>query len=148
MSSELSILAAQAPSKPLSPTTAISGRNVTISWLAPDNGGSAILGYIIKIRLHDGVNFMEDNVNCNGSLSSIVAAQTCTVPISTLRSVPYSIAWGSSIFAKVSAINIYGTSAESDQGNGAILLRIPDPPVSFTNNVTITSATQIGVTWA
>jgi hypothetical protein len=28
------------------------------------------------------------------------------------------------------------------------MLRIPDPPVSFTNDVTITTATQIGVTWA
>lgn len=95
----------------MSPTTAISGNNVTITWLAPENGGASITGYKISIRLFDGINFMEDLVNCNGMLSTIVQSRTCTVPISTLRSVPYSIAWGSSIYAKVQAINIIGTGA-------------------------------------
>jgi len=38
--------------------------------------------------------------------------------------------WGSSIYAKVIAINYYGASVESDAGNGAIILTYPDAPVS------------------
>jgi len=36
-----------------------------------------------------------------------------------------------SIFAKVVAINYYGESLESDEGNNAIVLLVPDAPTSL-----------------
>lgn len=65
-----------------------------------------------------------------------------------LRSNPFNIAWGSSIHAKVRATNVVGSSAYSADGNGAIILTVTDPPVNLANVVTITSGSQIGLTWA
>jgi hypothetical protein len=42
--------------------------------------------------------------------------------------------WGSSVFAIVTAVNIYGLSLESSAGNGAIILTVPDAPVMLANN--------------
>jgi hypothetical protein len=65
-----------------------------------------------------------------------------------LRSSPFNLAWGSSIYAKVSAINVYGTSIESSEGNGAIILTIPDAPIELSGNPDVTSGTLVGLTWA
>jgi len=65
-----------------------------------------------------------------------------------LRSDPFNIEWGSSIHAKVRATNIVGSSDYSAVGNGAIILTVPDAPVNLANVVTITSATQVGLTWS
>jgi len=77
-----------------------------------------------------------------------VTAKSCAIPFTTLIASPFSIPWGSSIYAKVTAINIYGSSLVSVSGNGAIILREPDPPVNLANNAAITSGSQIGLTWA
>jgi hypothetical protein len=60
---------------------------------------------------------------------------------------PFSIQWGSDIYAKVSAINLYGSSTESDAGNGAIILTNPDAPLSLQNLPDVTTGTTIGLTW-
>ena len=61
---------------------------------------------------------------------------------------PYSIEWGLSIWATVTAVNIYGLSVESEPGNGAIILMIPDPPINLVNvPAPVTLATQIGLDW-
>jgi hypothetical protein len=69
------------------------------------------------------------------------------VPVATLRTTPYSIEWGLSIWATVTAVNIYGLSVESDPGNGEIILMIPDSPINLVNVPEITLATQIGLDW-
>lgn len=112
-----------------------------IAWSIPDDGNAPVSGYTIKIRQDDGVSFTEDTTNCDGQSSSIVSLQSCTVPISRLRSNPYNLEWGSSVYVKVTAINSVGTSEESDQGNGAVILTVPDAPVDFMNDPLVTSAT-------
>ena len=72
----------------------------------------------------------------------------CTVQISTLRAAPFNYVWGDSIYARISATNIVGTSLFSTDGNGAIFLTNPDAPTSLANNAAITAATQIGLTWS
>ena len=54
--------------------------------------------------------------------------------------------FGDSIFATVVAINYYGESPASDQGNGAIVLLVPDAPTGLADAVDITSAYIIGIT--
>lgn len=49
--------------------------------------------------------------------------------------------------AKVIAYNFYGPSAESDMGSGAIIVVVPFQPVGLANDVAITSASRIGITW-
>jgi len=44
------VLAAQIPSTPAAPTTSFDGTNVIVTWTAPNNGGSAITAYTIKIQ--------------------------------------------------------------------------------------------------
>jgi hypothetical protein len=59
---------------------------------------------------------------------------SCTIPVTVLRGTPYDLEWGSSIFAKVIATNIYGDSLESEQGNGAIITTTPDQPTDLIEN--------------
>jgi hypothetical protein len=71
----------------------------------------------------------------------------CTFPISALKTTPYNLGWGVSVFAKLLAVNMYGNSVASLEGNGGIILTVPDAPTDLANNVAITSASQIGLTW-
>ena len=57
-SSELSVRAAAKPNVPAAPTTTVNTNiSVTISWVAPSTGGSAITAYIVAIRQSDGTTF-------------------------------------------------------------------------------------------
>jgi hypothetical protein len=49
-SNKVSILAAEKPAKPAAPTTVISGSNVMIDWVAPNDNGSPIISYSITIK--------------------------------------------------------------------------------------------------
>jgi cellulose 1,4-beta-cellobiosidase len=75
-------------------------------------------------------------------------ALTCTVPVTALRASPYSLAWGADVYAKVTAINTYGNSVTSDEGNGAKIITAPEAPTGLANDAGVTSATQIGLTWS
>ena len=130
-SSEVSVLAAEIPASPSTPVTAISGSSVQITWTIPSVGGSAITSLVIYIRHSDEVNFSTEPIDCDGQSSAIVLSNTCAIPISTLKQPPFDLPWGGSVFAKVVATNIYGSSAESNQGNGAILLTYPDAPTDL-----------------
>jgi hypothetical protein len=55
--------------------------------------------------------------------------------------------WGSHVWAKVISFNVYGESPISDEGNGGLLLTIPDPPINLIEIVGTRGATQIGVEW-
>jgi len=71
----------------------------------------------------------------------------CLVPISTLTSAPFSLPWGSSIFAKIQAKNLYGLSGISSGGNGAIILTNPDAPLSLTEVMAAKTSKSIGLSW-
>jgi len=55
--------------------------------------------------------------------------------------------WGSSVYVKVVAYNLYGDSAESIVGNGAVILTIPDAPTNLIQVYAHRSATTLGLTW-
>jgi hypothetical protein len=55
---------------------------------------------------------------------------------------------GSSIYAKVSATNYYGTSEMSDAFNGGTMVVMPDAPLNVRDDTSITTASVIGLTWA
>jgi hypothetical protein len=57
---------------------------------------------------------------------------TCTIPVTVFRSSPYDLPWGSSIWAKFVATNIYGDSPDfSPEGNGAVITTTPDAPINL-----------------
>ena len=75
-------------------------------------------------------------------------ARTCNIPISSLIIAPFNLAWGVDVYATVTAVNVYGSSTVSSEGNGAKILREPDAPVNLANDPAITTGSQIGLTWA
>lgn len=105
-----------------------------------------ITSYTILIQQNDG-DFAESLTTCDGTDAAIISAAECSIPIDTLRSAPFSHDWGASIYAKVIATNIVGSSLASDVGNGALILTTPDPPVNLSDNVSITSNSQVGLLW-
>ena len=72
--------------------------------------------------------------NCDGRWASAVRDTTCTVPLLVLQADPYNWILGDSIYAKVSASNVWGESAMSTAGNGALIVTIPSPPIDLLDN--------------
>ena len=100
------ILAAQVPDQPAQPTTVWSPDDVIVSWTEPDSGGSPLTGYTVLFIQHDGA-YSSEPTNCDMTSSLLT---TCTVPVLALKSEPFSLDWGSSVFVKVIATNGYGSS--------------------------------------
>jgi hypothetical protein len=140
LSAEVSILAGQLPDQTTAPTTTIDGSNVVVAWDLPDIRGSPIIAYTITVKESDDLTFTTSLVTCDGTLTTIVDTRTCSIPITTLRASPFSLAWGSSIHAIISATNVYGTSVDSIEGNGAVILTVPVAPINFDNVSTLTAA--------
>lgn len=84
---------------------------------------------------------------CDGSNSAIVTGLSCTIPSSKFVEAPFSLAWGSSLTAKVVAVNVKGDSIESDAGNGGIILTQPDAPINLVNVPLITNSNSVGLSW-
>jgi len=120
---------------------------VIITWDAPDQGWSDITRYRIIIKQSNGT-YTEQLDNCNGIWASVVRDRICTVPLLVLQADPYNWILGDSIYAKVSASNVWGESAMSTAGNGATIVTIPSPPIYLLNNATVTSDTKIGFSWS
>ena len=70
----------------------------------------------------------------------------CYINIATLLAAPYNVDGGDSIYAKVSAINYYGESVQSEEGNGAYYTRVPDKPI-VTENISVRTKSTNGITW-
>jgi hypothetical protein len=67
--------------------------------------------------------------------------------LDTLIVEPYSLVLNEEIWAKIIATNFYGDSPYSVPGNTGLTKLIPDAPVNLQNNVPITDAFNIGITW-
>ena len=48
-----------------------------------------------------------------------------------MRASPFELPWGSSVYAKVIATNIFGNSMPSEAGFGAVIMTKPDKPVDI-----------------
>jgi hypothetical protein len=68
--------------------------------------------------------------------------------VSVIRTSPYNLAWGTSVYAKVIATNIYGNSVESAAGNGAVITTTPDAPINLAENTSFRTKSTIGLTWS
>jgi hypothetical protein len=107
------------------------------------------LGYKIFIRESDGTTYTQvDDSVCDGTDADVISNTQCTVPISYVRAAPYSLPWGSNVYAKVVGYNTYGDSAMSPAGSEAIILTIPDTPISIAEVEVARSASSITLNWA
>jgi hypothetical protein len=78
--------------------------------------------------------------DCDGTDATIIQSLSCSIPIANLITNPFSLPWGSSVYAKITATNAYGNSEESDSGNGAIILTEPDAPINLVDVPAVTNA--------
>lgn len=60
---------------------------------------------------------------------------------------PFNLIQGDTVDIRIIAINFYGSSIISSVGGGAKILTNPHIPRNLINNVTITSAGIIGLSW-
>ena len=66
------IVAASVPMQPTAPSTSISNIYVKVSWVAPDNGSSAISAYKIFIADSTGT-FSQEVTYCNGAAEPVLS---------------------------------------------------------------------------
>jgi hypothetical protein len=120
---------------------------IKVTWVAPDNGGSPITGYTVVFRHSDGVTVSTQLDHCDASQSAIFTVTECAVPAAVLNAAPFSLPWGTEVFAQVSAYNLYGESSLSTFGGGGIIVRVPDAPINLAENYSDRSPTTLGFTW-
>lgn len=72
---------------------------------------------------------------------------SCSIPVTVLRTSPYSLPWGSSVYANVIATNIYGDSNTSTEGNGAIIITTPDAPINLQEDYAQRTKSTLAITW-
>ncbi len=77
----------------------------------------------------------------------MIVNRICNVSLTTLKSSPYSLVRGDSIYAKIVAVNIYGESQQSTAGNGALIQSVPDSPINLVNDASSTTGYLIKFTW-
>jgi hypothetical protein len=116
---------------------------VIVTWVEPDNGGSPITGYRLSFKQADNAYSAETD-NCDMTSSTTT---TCTIPVTEFRNTPFSLNWGDSVYAKVIAINNYGDSLESLEGNGAYITTNPDPPTDLIEEYAQRTKSTIGMSW-
>ena len=97
------------------------------------------------MRQGDGSSYTSELTHCDMTAST---ATTCIIPVTSLRSPPFSLEWGASVYAKVVATNMYGDSLISDEGNGAIITTTPDRPLNLAEDTTLRTKSTLAITWS
>lgn len=100
------------PAVPAPPTTSVIANNMIVQWVAPASNGSPITSYRVKLQEKSGV-FSEELTKCDSANSALVTELKCTIPLLTLQATPFLLLLGDSIYATVTATNVYGESAAS-----------------------------------
>jgi hypothetical protein len=67
---------------------------------------------------------------------------------STFTSSPFNLIGGDHIRAKIVAVNAYGETVQSEEGNGAYYTTLPDKPINLIENLILRTATQNSLTWS
>jgi len=142
----VTILCAGSPDAPSQPSTSVLLDEVILDWEAPFDGGTEITHYTVYIRKAD-LAYIVDATLCDGGQINSITSTSCTLKLSDLRSVPFYLNLGYHIFIQVQAHNAYGSSALSIEGNGGVMVDVPDAPVNLQDNTAVTSDSVIEFTW-
>ena len=110
-SSTLSLLCATIPVVPTSIVTTIDGSTVKVAWSLSTTNGSPITAYKVYIKQNGSTTYTQESVDCDGTSATVISNNYCSINISTLLASPYNTAAADSIYAKVSATNVYGESS-------------------------------------
>mmetsp|Transcript_29136 Transcript_29136/g.28194 ORF Transcript_29136/g.28194 Transcript_29136/m.28194 type:complete len:200 (-) Transcript_29136:2382-2981(-) len=130
------------------PSVTQSGSNIVISWVPPYDNGATITAYKIEIRESDLATYSQETTYCDGSLSSIVSAASCSIPMSELWDSPFSLPYDADIIAIVSAYNSIGWNLASDPNSSGPTVQTVPVQMAQASRGSATSTTQIEVDWA
>jgi hypothetical protein len=90
--------------------------------------------------------YTQESSDCDGTSATVISNRYCHIDISTLIS-SYNLDGGDSVYAKVVAVNTYGETAQSSEGNGAYYSRVPDSPINLAEDTSQRTSTTNGLTW-
>src|SRR2546426_948620 len=122
---------AVAPSSPTGLTaTAVSSSQISLSWTAANNGGSAITGYKIERSTDDGTTW-----------STLVANTGSTATTYSDTGLTHTTTYT----YRVSAINSVGTGSPSSTTSATTFAAAPSPPSALT--ATAVSSSQVTLSW-
>jgi Flp pilus assembly pilin Flp len=121
-----SVTTAGAPSTPAAPTVAAGVRQVTVTWVAPADGGSAITGYTVECRAGTG-------------------AYTSYGPFTGTSTTITGLANNTSYNCRVTATNAVGNSTASSNSTPVTTPNTPGAP--GTPTLTTPNAKTIRVAW-
>lgn len=114
-SDETIVVPDDAPGKTAIPTVQLNAAlptEVEISWPLPDDHSSPITAYEILFMQANG-DFALELTRCDGTLSTVVSARKCSVPMSTVRTLT-ALPRDSLIRVKVRAFNAKGSGLFSE----------------------------------
>jgi len=82
-----------------------------------------VTGYEIHVLTSDGTTYAQETTpaDCDGTSSAVVSGRTCTISLVTLKASPFSLVKDDSVTVKVISQNVYGDSALSTAGSGAVI---------------------------
>jgi hypothetical protein len=123
--------------------TANSGTDVTITWTAPANSAAPLEAYRIWVRHADGT-FSEETTHCDGADPAILAALTCTVPLTHLRP-SYSLGYDALVQARVQAKNANGWGSLSQVNLAGARIQTEPSQMAAPVMGSATSTTQLEV---
>jgi hypothetical protein len=97
---------------PDAPTTENVADQVVVTWTEPSSdNGSPITGYEVHFNHHFDHEWTSSSM-CDRSRVPVGRNQDGRdIHSNTLRAAPYSLSWGTSVYATVAATNMYGDSA-------------------------------------
>ena len=117
------------PSAPAAPTVRRGNAKVTVTWVAPNNGGSAIMSYSVTTYVG----------------ATLVAGKTCSPsPANGLTCDVTGLTNGSAYTFKVKATNAVGSSADSIVSAAATPATVPNAPAAPT---VARGNAEVTVTW-
>lgn len=116
---------------------------VLISWAKPSTGGLSIDSYNIEILDSTGTTWTNDTSDCDGSSLTIITNLYCIIPMTSLTSSPYSLAFEDLVYVRISAHNSLGYGATSTVNTaGAQIRSVP----TAMGTPTATAKSDIGMT--
>lgn len=110
-SDTLSLLCAFIPEIPSDVVTSIEADQMRVSWSLSTANGSPITAFKVFVQEIGTTTYTLENIDCDGTAGQVISQTTCLINVSTLLATPYNVDGGDSIYAKVSASNVYGESA-------------------------------------
>jgi len=115
LSADLIIISSGVPDKPLAASVTIVNLNVLVEWSAPFDNFGQITKYKTAFALHSSTEtFVEETEHCDQHNILITVNTQCLLPMSVLRSGPWSLVFDELIKVKISACNLNGCGEYSD----------------------------------